>query len=462
MAKQIVVKKKRNWLLWGLLGALALLAAVAYFKAKSQPKGTEVEMGKVENKTIFETVSASGKVYPEKEIKISSDVSGEIVELYVKEGDSVKAGQLLLKINPDSYVSAVDRGRAAVNSSKSQLAMANSQVESNKAQTEQIKAQLENARSVHKRNEQLKKEGVISDVEYDQSLSNLRGLEANLRASESSIKSALQNAEGAAYSIKSSEASLKELTTSLNRTTIKAPASGIVSSLSVEKGERVLGTIQMTGTEIMRISNLNAMEVQVDVTENDIPKVKLGDQVDIEVDAYAGKTFKGTVSELANSAKNITSSGGIVANSDQVTNFTVKIRIDPSSYKDLLNNGNKYPFRPGMSASVDIYTQKDENVLAVPIQAVTVREKDGLKKDDAKLTDDDYEEVVFIVQADTLIKQKVTTGIQDDEYIHIKSGLKKDVAIVTGPYAEVSKNLKQGDKVRKKEETKDKKDKANK
>jgi HlyD family secretion protein len=458
MTKQIVVKKKRNWLLWGLLGTLAILGSIAYFKGKSKPKGIEVEMGKVEHKTIYETVSASGKVYPEKEIKISSDVSGEIVELYVKEGDSVKAGQLLLKINPDSYVSAVERGKAAVNSSKSQLSMAKSQVESNKAQAEQIRAQLENAKSVHKRNEQLKKEGVISEVEYDQSLSNLRALEANLRASESSIKSALQNADGAAFSIKSSEASLKELNTSLNRTTIKAPASGIVSSLSVEKGERVLGTIQMAGTEIMRISNLNAMEVQVDVTENDIPKVKLGDQVDIEVDAYSGKTFKGTVSELANSAKNLTSSGGVVANSDQVTNFTVKIRIDPSSYKDLLKNGNKYPFRPGMSASVDIFTQKEENILAVPIQAVTVREKDGIKKEDTKLTDDDYEEIVFVVNADTLQKQMVVTGIQDDEFIHIKAGLKKDVLIVTGPYAEVSKNLKQGDRVRKKEEVKNKKE----
>ena len=214
----------------------------------------------------------------------------------------------------------------------------------------------------------------------------------------------------------------------------------------------------MAGTEIMRISNLNAMEVQVDVTENDIPKVKLGDQVDIEVDAFTGKVFKGIVSELASSASNLTSAAGIT-NTDQVTNFTVKIRINPESYQDLLKNGMKYPFRPGMSASVDIYTNKVENVTVVPIQAVTVREKEGLKKEEAKLTDEDYEEIVFVVQSDTLMRQKVETGIQDDEFIHIKSGLAKGTTIVTGPYNEVSKNLKKGEKVRKKEENKDKKDK---
>jgi HlyD family secretion protein len=193
----------------------------------------------------------------------------------------------------------------------------------------------------------------------------------------------------------------------------------------------------------------------VDVTENDIPKVKLSDNVNIEVDAYPGKVFKGTVSELANSAKN---TSGVVSTTDQVTNFTVKIRINPDSYKDLLSTKNKYPFRPGMSSSVDIYTQKEENILAVPIQAVTVRQKDYIKKEDAKLTDEDFEEVVFLVTNDTLKKQKVLVGIQDDEYIHIKSGLTKDATIVTGPFNEVSKNLKQGDKVRKKEDKKDKKD----
>jgi HlyD family secretion protein len=451
--KQIQKKKGPNWLLIGLVGIIAILAVAAYFKSKNKPKGIEVEMGKVEMKTIYETVTASGKVYPEQEIKISSDVSGEIVELYVKEGDSVKAGQILLRIDPETYVSAVERGKASVNSSMSQRSSSIAQIETAKQQAEQIKANLENARAIHKRNEQLKKEGVISEVEYDQSLSTLRGLEANLRASEASIKAAQQNAESADFSVKSTQASLKELNTSLNRTTIKAPASGIISSLSVEKGERVLGTIQMAGTELMRISNLNAMEVQVDVTENDIPKVKLGDDVDIEVDAYSGRKFKGVVSELANSAKNLATVQA--TGTDQVTNFTVKVRISPDSYKDLISRSNRYPFRPGMSASVEVFTSKQENAIVVPIQAVTTREKDGLKKSDEKITDDDYEEIVFLIKGDSIAKQKVTVGIQDDEYIHIKTGLAKDQPIVIGPYNEVAKTLKQGDQVRKKEDKKD-------
>lgn len=454
MAKQIVKKKSNKWLIFSLVAIFLLLIAAAVYKSKTRPKGTEVEMTKVEKKTLLETVSASGKIYPATEIKISSDVSGEIVDLYVKEGDSVVIGQILLRIDPEAYASAVDRGRATVNNAKSQLAISRSQIESNIAQAEQIKAQLENARSVHKRNEQLKKEGVISELEYDQSLSTLRGLEANLRASEAGVKSAKQNAEATEYSIKSSEASLKELTTSLNRTTIKAPASGIVSSLSVEKGERVLGTIQMTGTEIMRISNLNAMEVQVDVTENDIPKVKLGDEVDIEVDAYLGKKFKGNVTEIANSASNIKNAAS--AGTDQVTEFIVKIRVDPNSYKELTSKSNKYPLRPGMSASVDIYTNKREGIVTVPIQSVTVREKDGVKKEEGKLTDADYEEVVFVVKGDTIAKQKVVTGIQDDEAIEIISGVDTSMTVVSGPYNDIAKTLKSGEKVRKKEEKKEK------
>jgi HlyD family secretion protein len=451
--KQIQKKRRPSWLLIGLIALVAILMAAAYFKSKNKPKGIEVEMGKVESKTIYETVTASGKVYPEQEIKISSDVSGEIVELYVKEGDSVRAGQILLRIDPESYVSAVERGKASVNSSMSQRSASMAQIETAKQQVEQIRANLENAKTIHKRNEQLKKEGVISEVEYDQSLSNLRGLEANLRASEAGVKTAQQNAESADFSVKSTQASLKELNTSLNRTTIKAPASGIISSLSVEKGERVLGTIQMAGTELMRISNLNAMEVQVDVTENDIPKVKLSDNVDIEVDAYSGRKFKGVISELANSAKNLAAAQA--SSTDQVTNFTVKVRISPESYKDLISSHNRYPFRPGMSASVEIYTSKEDNVLVVPIQAVTTREKDGLDKKEEKITDNDFDEVVFVVKGDSIAKKKVTVGIQDDEFIHIKSGLIKDETIVTGPYNEIAKVLKQGDKVRKKEEKKD-------
>ncbi|HOY13083.1 MAG TPA: efflux RND transporter periplasmic adaptor subunit [Saprospiraceae bacterium] len=448
---------KKKWLIWGLGLLIVALIALAVVKAKNKPKGTEVDLAKAEIKSIKETVSASGKIYPATEVKISSDVSGEIVELYVKEGDSVVVGQILAKIDPDTYLSAVERGKAAVNSSKSQLAMSRAQVENSRAQMEQITAQLENARTIHKRNEQLKKDGVISQVEFDQSLSNLRALEANLRAAEASIKSAQQSAEGQGFSIKSSEANLKELQTSLSRTTIKAPVSGIVSSLSVEKGERVVGTIQMTGTEMMRISNLNSMEVQVNVNENDIPKVSLGDEVEIKVDAYVGDKFLGTVTEIANSAANLISSGGVTS-TDQVTNFTVKITVDPNSYADLIKKGNKYPLRPGMTASVDIFTNAADKVVAVPIQAVTVREKSGVDtKDKAKLTDDDYEEVVFIMQGDSAVKVAVVTGIQNDEFIEIKSGLKDSSQVISGPYNFLSKDLKQGDIVRKREEKDEKK-----
>lgn len=462
-------KKKRNWLLIGLLAAFVLVAGFAIFKGSSKPKGKEVTIEEASIRTIKETVSASGKIFPEIEVKISSDVSGEIVDLFVKEGDSVIMGQVLAKINPDTYLSAVERGEASLNSSKAQLAISRSQIEANKAQREQIVAQLENAKTIHKRNEQLKKDGVISQAELDQSLATLRQLEANLRSSDASIKSAQQNAQSSEFSIKGATASLNELKTSLSRTTIKAPTNGIVSKLSVEKGERVVGTIQMTGTEMMRISNLNAMEVQVDVSENDILKVSVGDAADIEVDAYLGKKFKGTVTQIANSASNIASANAQALNTDQVTNFIVKIRVDESSYRDIKSPTLKYPLRPGMSASVDIYTDEMKDITAVPIQCVTVREKEGQKDkkkkaaaendpDAAKEPELEFDEVVFLMDADTTKMVKVVTGIQDDEYIMVKSGVKAGDKLISGPYNEVSKNLKQGEKVRIKKEKSDKKE----
>lgn len=465
-------KSKKNWLLYSLIAIFLLVAAFAIYKGQSKPKGTEVTLAETEKRTIRETVSASGKIFPETEVKISSDVSGEIVELYVKEGDSVVIGQVLAKINPDAYVSAVQRGEASLNGSKAQLAVSRSQIESNKAQREQIVAQLENARTIHKRNEQLKRDGVISQAELDQSLASLRQLEANLRASDASIKSAQQNAEASEYSIKGANASLNELKTSLNRTTIKAPTSGIVSKLSVEKGERVVGTIQMTGTEMMRISNLNTMEVQVDVSENDVLKVSVGDEADIEVDAYLGRKFKGKVSHIANSASNIASTTSASLNTDKVTNFVVKIRMDVNSYKDVKTSVSKYPLRPGMSASVDIFTEEERDIIALPIQCVTVREKDNPNKKkienneniaegetEKKADDIEFDEVVFLMDADTAKMVKVVTGIQDDEYIMVKSGVKLGDQVISGPYSEVSKKLKSGDKVRKKIEKDDKDEK---
>jgi HlyD family secretion protein len=444
-------KKKNHKILFILLAVMAVAIALLVLKQKSKPKGKLVDIETVSKRTILETVSASGRIFPETEIKISSDVSGEIVELYVEEGDSVVMGQVIARIDPDNFISQVDRGRAGVDGAKAQLAIARANIESSKAQMEQINAQLENARSIHNRNINLKKDGVISELEFEQSLANLRGLEANLRASEASIKSAEQSEQAALFSLKTSEASLKELQTNLRRTTILAPTSGIVSTLLVEKGERVVGTIQMTGTEMMRISDLSNMEVQVEVSESDITKVSIGDKVDIKVDAYLNKKFQGTVTKIANSASNINAMGSQGLNLSQVTNFTIKIRIEPESYADIVSKGKKYPFRPGMTASVDIYTASAEDVLCVPIQAVTIREKNEDMDRSRRLTEEDYEEVVFVFQQDTVTRKTVNTGIQDDEFIEIKSGLTGMEEVITGPYSEISSGLKKGDRVRRKE-----------
>lgn len=461
-------RKRNNWLVIGLVGLVAVLIAVAIIAQQRKPKGEEVEVEKVERRTITEKVAASGKIFPQTEIKISSDVSGEIVELYVEEGDSVISGQLLAKIDPEAVLSQVERGLASVNSSKAQLANSRSQIEQLKAQKENTQAQLINAREIHKRNEQLKKEGVISDADYDQSLANLKALEANLRSADANIQAAQENTKASEYQVQSSQASLKELQTSLRRTSIYAPASGIVSQLNVEQGERVVGTIQMTGTEMMRIANLNAMEVRVDVSENDVPRVTVGDLVEIEVDAYIGRIFTGRVTQIARSASGVGTTTSLT--SDQVTNFEVRINVEPSSYKDLVTPNKPYPFLPGMSASVEINTETEEGVVSVPIQAVTTRERDEAKRKKAASEDegqavtaanttttgdDDLMEVVFVVQPDNTVKiVEVTTSIQNDSYIHVTSGLEEGQEVVTGPYTAVSRKLEDGDAIQRKKENK--------
>lgn len=443
--------KRRRWIIAVLL--LLTFGVIAYmmWSRSQKPKGKEVSTDEVTKRTIKETVSASGRVFPETEVKISSDVSGEIVKLLVEEGDSVVGGQILAKIDPEAYLSAVERGEASLNSTRSSLANSNAMIENAKAQKEQIFANLINAKKVHERNTKLRDDGVISDVEFEQSQANLQALEANVRAAEASLKSSEQSAKGAEFQIKSSEAGLKELKTSLNRTTIKAPTSGIVSSLSVEQGERVVGTIQMTGTEMMRIANLNAMEVQVEVSENDILKVAIGDSVDIEVDAYVDKIFKGNVTEIANSAANATSvTGSVALNTDQVTNFVVKVRMDANSYSGIVRPGNRYPFRPGMSASVEIYTNEEEGVTTIPIQAVTLRD---ISEDDE---DEKMQEVVFLYEADTARMVAVEVGIQDDEYIQVTGDLSEGAEIISGPYSVISKSIEEGEELRKKDGKKDK------
>lgn len=431
-----------------LLAVLGLIGAMIF--SGRQESGTKIFTSEAKARTIQEIVSASGKIFPQTEVKISSDVSGEVVELYVEEGDSVKAGQLLAKIDADAYQSQVARGVANVNSSKAQLANARAQINSLEAQKAQIQAQLINAREIYNRNKALAADGVVSQADLEASEASLRGLEANLQAADSNIKGAQESARAAQYGVESAGATLSELRTSLRRTTIYAPMGGVVSLLNVEQGERVVGTIQMTGTELMRIANLNAMEVRVEVSENDVPSVKLGQKTEVEVDAYLNRTFIGTVTQIANSSTTAGLADNVL-NSDQVTNFEVRISIDPSSYSDLVAAGNTYPFRPGMSAGVDILTNSSAGVVSVPIEAVTTRQKE---KEDDELGTDELEEVVFVVRADTVDKVVVTTGLQDANVIEVVSGLSEGDAVVAGPYTEVSRKLKEGDKVIVKEKDK--------
>ncbi len=460
-----MAKRKNNTFIYVLVGLVLLLLLFQVYRSSNKSTGEEVTVEKVERREILEMVAASGKIYPETEVKISSDVSGEVVDLFVEEGDSVNSGQLLAKVDPDAYQSAVERGVASVNNANAQLANAKAGIERAKAQVgqaeadiERIKSQIVNTKGIHDRNIQLRKEGVISDADFDQSLSNLQTLEANLRAGNANIKSlkaslesAIQSAKAQEYTVKSNEATLKELKTNLKRTTIYAPSNGIVSRLNVEKGERVVGTGQMQGTEMMRVANLNAMEVQVDVSENDVLRVAVGDQVIIEVDAYIGRKFTGVVTQIANSAS---SAGSLTT--DQVTNFIVKISIHADSYKDLISANNRYPFRPGMSASVEINTTTETDAISVPIQAVTTREEKDKKKKKSgekkaanaqKVSNrsvDKVKEVVFIASADTVTMVEVSTGVQDDSYIQILTGLQEGDEVVTGPYSAVSKKLKEG------------------
>lgn len=391
-----------------------------------------VSVEKVSTRTIVETVSANGKVQPETEVKISPDVSGEVVELHVKEGMEVKKGDLLASINPDIYESALARMTASVNAAKADLA-------NSKSRVVQAEAQFEREEATFKRNKKLVEEGTISTSEFE-------AIKSAYEVAKATLEGAKQAALAAVFSVKSSEASLKEANDNLQKTAIIAPVSGIVSKLNIEKGERVVGTSQMAGTEMMRIANVQEMEVSADVNENDIVRVAVGDTALIEVDAYLDQKFKGVITEVANSA----SSTG--ATTDQVTNFLVKIRILSESYKNLTVNdrNNQSPFRPGMSATVDIQTKTVKNVMAVPIQSVTTREiADSTKKEPAdslqKMT---TSECVFVLKDNVVKLYKVKTGIQDHTFIQIISGLKGDEEIVSAPYSAISKVLKDGDKVK--------------
>ncbi len=434
-------KKTNNKLIYILLGAVAVLVVVAIIGKQQgwigNPDAKQVTMGTTLVTDITEQVSASGMVQPVVEVKISPEVPGEIIELFVEEGDSVAIGQPLIHLKPDNLISALERVQASLNQQKAQLANARSGLF--RAEAQYSRAKLE-----YKRQKQLHQSKAISDADMEVA-------EANYKIAEQDLNSARQSVKAAEYTVQSAEASVKEARENLGFTRIKAPMSGIVSKLSVEKGERVVGTSQMAGTEMLRIADLNQMEVRVDVNENDIVRVNLGDTAIIDVDAYTylDKKFKGVVTAIANTAN-------AKVSADAVTEFEVKIRILNESFKDLQKNGSQSPFRPGMTASVDIITDTKKDVLAVPLGAVTTRvsKPEGDEKTKVSEKEDKLKEVVFVHENGKAKMVEVTTGISDFENIEITGGLEKGVELITGPFLEVSKNLKDGDFIEVKEDGK--------
>jgi HlyD family secretion protein len=415
------------------LGALIVLIILLRVTGLiGKPQLTQVATEKATVREINETVSASGKIKPHIEVKISPEVSGEVVELPIKEGDVVTKGELLCKIRPDILKSELDRAEAANNTQKASIGNA-------KQMLNQSQATFDNQASIYKRDKALYENKVITTAEFEAAKASYDGAKAALEAAK-------QNVIGSTYGLAQSQASVKEAADNLIKTTIYSPVDGVVSKLSIEKGERVLGTQQFAGTEIMTISDLSQLDVNVDVNENDINRIQLGDSSKIEVDAFLGKNFNGVVTEIGSSA-NV-----VGTNADQVTNFTVKVRISPQSYKDLLikSAANPNPFRPGLTATVDINTNHTQS-LAVPIQSVTTREvkKAPTANTDAQNQDNDnkpkinapIKEYVFVYKAGKVKQVLVTTGIQDDTYIQILSGLKSGDEVVSAPFATISKLL---------------------
>ena len=433
------MNKKLIWTLGGLLVVIVLLVSLKKAGVIGKEQGEEVTTEKVQLRTITESVNASGKVYPEIEVKVSPDISGEIVNLFVEEGDKVTKGQVLAKIYADIYSTQKDQASANVNQSQAQY-------ENIKASIGGLKAVYENTKTTYDRFKKLLDDKIVSKAEFEQT-------EQNYRSAESSYLGALQTIKSGAAQIQGVRAQLSRAEKDLARTTITAPMDGIVSSMSVKKGERVVGTAQMAGTEMMRVADMKSIEVRVDVGENDITKVKIGDTALVEVDAYNKRKFKGIVYKIANpvTASSLTSS------STDVSNYKVHIRLEPSSYADLIQENSKFPFRPGMTASADIQTKSKRNVVSIPLNAVTTRDKEGNGKE-TKVSasasenngnanaskEEELNEVVFVLQKDNKVKMvKVKTDIQDLNYIEV-SGLKVGDEVITGPYSTVSKLLKEG------------------
>jgi len=407
------MKKKTLFIIIGIAVAVIILLVVGKKAGWFGESGNfkEVEITKIEAIDITETVSATGKIQPEIEVMLSSEVSGEIIELPVKEGQAVEKGDLLVRVNPDIYEANLQRVKAGL-----QAANAN---------YSQTKASLKQAEANYNRNKSLFEKGVISKAEWDRIISDYEVAEASKESSY--------------YNMQSTVATVSEARKNLGRTNIYAPMSGTISKLAAELGERVVGTQQMAGTEILRVANLSNMEVEVDVNENDIVKVEVGDSTIVEVDAYLGKEFKGVVTEISNSAD-----GALTT--DQVTNFKVKVRILKTSYEDLLEGKaeNYSPFRPGMTATVDVITENKDDVIGIPISSIVIKNDTTAT---ANTADQEKYEAVFIKKGDEAKLRKVSTGIQDNSNIEITEGLETGETVITGPYNTVTKSLKDGDKV---------------
>ena len=452
MAKQ---KRKSNKLVYWLIGAVAaLLIFILVGKSAGwigKPKELEVEMAKAKLATIVEKVSASGTVQPVTEVKIAPEVSGEIIELLIEEGDPVRAGQPLVKIRPDTWESQLERAEAGLSQQRANLEQA-------EANLNRVKATFIRAEQEYKRQERLWNEKVISEAEWQLA-------KQNYAVATSDVRSAEQSVEAAKYVIRSSEATLRQAREDFRKTTVLAPMDGTVSKLIVRAGERVVGTATMSGTEMLRIADMDKMEVRVDVNENDIVRVSVGDTALIDVDAYSNidKEFKGVVTLIANTAKDKTSP-------DAITEFEVRILILSSSYQDLVKQGNRFPFRPGMTASVDIITTRKDNVLSVPLAAVTTRAPEGKappvenegggppSQNAAQKPATQVEDkvVVFINDNGVAKMVEVKTGISDYDNIEILSGVTDSTEIITGPFLVVSKRLKDGERIRPMEKKDDK------
>jgi HlyD family secretion protein len=444
--------------LWWIIGIIILLIVALVGLKKSgvvgKEEGIKVAVEKIAKRTIIETVSASGKVYPEDERKVSSDVSGELVELLVQEGDSVRKGQLLGRVFADVLTSNRDRSASVVNQQEAQVSNTEAGIAS-------FEARLNQSKQNYDRQKKLFDDKVISRAEFEQAESQYLSAKADLNAAK-------QNIKGTKAAVQSARADLIAANKNLSRTTIVSPMDGIVSLLAVKKGERVAGNQFSLGTEILRVADMTKIEVRVDVGENDIPKVHIGDSAIIEVDAYNNRKFKGVVTQISSSSTSAQSIGAAATSTD-VTNYKVYIRIDPASYSDLFDPSKprSLPFRPGMSASADIMTKRHENVLAIPILAITTRDKNEKEsKAKAKEEEDkkkaqgqetttanavlaeDMEEVVFVVGADGKVRKVgVRTDIQDNEYIEVLSGVKEGDQVVSAPYNTISKLLKNDIKV---------------